>query len=970
MKKTFNSLVSFIMTVSLIFNLWLPYAGNDLKVYAVSETNRLEINQSYSGFKLLDKKYIEELQATTYEFLHEQTKAKLLYLENNDDNKIFAIAFKTLPQDNTGVFHIIEHTIARGHARAFTTSDFTQYYVENINKDDFKKGVDELLDKIYNPEVLQNKNIFLREGWRYELGSAEEELKLNGIVYNEMSGKNSPFRILSKVINESLFPESRHRFNFGGEPKDIPKLTFEQFLASYKKNYVPSNSFMFLSGKLNIEKKLELINKKYLSKMGIGNSANNIEGQQPFFAMKYVEEYYPANSRSSKDSTFLALNYAADETREPELATALAILDSLLMEDASPFKKALLNCNIGTPYSMLNGSSWSLLMQTDENCSKEKFQKTVQEALINIVKNGFDQELLESVINSYELAMRENAICTKKGVRNMDIATIAWSNDENFEEALSENIQISNLRKKAKSKYFEQLIQKYFLENNHSSLVVLKPKVGLQEELAKASQKELAELKASLSKEKLNSLVQENREFLKWQEKTIQERKAVKNDLASLKKEAADIPTIVKEINGVKVLNHPIFTNGIGYIHFYYDTKKVTQDNLMYLLLLTKLLGRVDTDSILKYTGGIDFSINAYEDSKKYGQYYPKLHVSMGILNQNLDAGFKILDEIINKSKFVNKSELQKLIKQIKSNTQFELESDPLSFAASQALSCLSPKEQYDSLNYIPFYNFISDLDANYELKADEVIKKLETVSKIAFDKENLIVSYTGGKEDYLQFEKLLTHFLTKLKVNDLPIQNYKFEYTAKNQGYTLPVDVQYIAKAGDFKQLGYNSSGKLTVLNRVLEEYLFSEIRLKGGAYGEGAWINDSTIVFYSVDDPNLKETINVFNNAGLFLKNFNPSQEEMNNYIYKSIEYIDFELEPKVKGLVWDDIYIIGKTQQDILRHRDEIFSTSAADIRNYADLIDTIMKQNNLCVIGNGSKLKAEENMFEDISDTLNR
>ena len=475
----------------------------------------------------------------------------------------------------------------------------------------------------------------------------------------------------------------------------------------------------------------------------------------------------------------------------------------------------------------------------------------------------------------------------------------------------------------------------------------------------------------------MNALISKNSEFKKWQEASLKPKKEEQSkiSLEDRNKKVEKIPINIKEVNGMKVLNHPIYTNGIQYVDLYYDTTKVSQDKLMYLMLLTRILGNVDTENysynqlnnaIYTYTDGVTIETIALEDSKNKDKFYPKVSISFNTLKGKLDNAFALLDEITNKSNFEDKDNLKNLIAQIKTGIQFEIESDPFYFLSSQVSSYDSQCGKYKNLNYIPFYQFICDLDKHFDKNSDEIIKNLEEVRNMVFNKNNLIVSFTGDKTDYNEFEKSFRGFEKNIKVNKLPIQKYEFDDSTKNEGFIIPSKVQYVAKSANFKELGYENSGKLAVLEKVLSGYLSKEIRVKGGAYGGAAMITDSSVMFYSYRDPNLRKTIEIFNGAGNYLRNFTADEEKMAKYIDRALFIVDYPSEPMYKGTNSDIMYITGKTQEDIQRYRDEILSTTVKDIRCYADMIDEILKQNNICVIGEETKIKSEKDLFNTIEN----
>lgn len=984
LKRKFILLLTFIFTFQCFcFNTVFAEVSPNKVV-----SSNFIVGNVYSGFKLLSKTYIKDIDSTVFEFEHEKTGGKVCYVKNDDNHKVFSINFKTLAKDNTGVNHILEHVVADqgdtivAEGNADTSDLCTSYYKATSKEKDFEASIKNELNAAFFSNI--NENLMKQEGWRYEISSPSDELKVNGIVYNEEKGRKSPYNILDKNIASSLFP-NLVQFDSGGDPYDIPKLTYKELLETYKKYYTPSNSLIYLYGNLDIDKILQSINDNCFSKFNKTASVNTVaKDEKVSDKMTYAEDYYSLPKGSSvTNKTYLSLNYVLGSDVDQQTKNAFMILQDII---SSPLKKAFSNNDMGSTiwegvdeYS--SQAPFSIIAQGANEAQKQKFQTVVNTTLQTIVKNGLDKDLVNSVLNQYEMNCRDTASSAQRGKQYMRNIAQSWSENGNIEQSLLSPSKIENIKAKCKkdNRYFENLIQKYILNNTHSSFVVIKPKPGLDDENQNKLKDSLAKYKASLSSKEINELVNQNKAFKSWQDNYLKQNS--KNDfidLSTVNKKAEEIPSEVNDYNGVKILKHPMYTGGLQYTNLYFDTSNISQDKLMYLVLLTNTLGKVGTqnytydklsNAVDTYTGGITFSFYNPEClmcDKDSDKYYPKLKISMSTLNNNLQNSFSVLQEITTTSNFSDKDRLKSLIKKIKLDMQNDINNDSYGFIADEARSYSSDSGKYYNMNCLPFYNFICELDKNFDKQSDEVINNLNYVKDLTFNKNNLIVSYTGYNSDYDNFTKCLNNFLDKIKESSVNEQKYAFNYSEKNEAFITPAQVQSIVKSGNYKKLGYKPSGKMMVLKTILQSYLKSQLRIKGGAYSVGVEKNNSDFSFYSTSDPNLKDTIDVFNTLPSYLKNFNADKNEMDKYISRSLDYIDTLMDPKGKAWKADNMYIIGITQEDVQKYRDEILSTTAEDIQNYAPMIDAVMKQNNLCVAGNEKVINSNKALFQSIKN----
>ena len=1011
--KKLTKVTSIFLIIGLLFNNFssAPQVtqakqinlSNSVKATAINDG--LKVGKNISGFKLESKKWIEDICSTAMIFKHIKSGAKLIYLQNEDENKVFSISFRTPVNDNTGVNHIIEHSVLCGSKEypvkdpfiimtkqslntfinAFTGPDFTMYPVASKNEKDFENLMSVYLDAVFYPNISKDSRILKQEGWHYEVNSETGELNYNGIVYNEMKGKySSPEVILSNTINKSLFNDNSYSYEPGGNPENIPDLTYDKFMETYKKYYVPSNCSIYLYGNLDIKNTLKFMNDKYLSNLRKTKVDSEIKFQEPYESRVEKTALYPvAKDASTGNMTYLSSNYVIEKGSDIENILGFQILQAILLNtEASPLRKAILESGIVTNvYASFNTSIkqpiFSIIASNANEAEKYKFEKVINDALKEIVKKGFDEELVNSVLTAVEFSLRAQNSDAKKGMNYMAAAMTSWNYDISPISYLEITPVLNNIKAKIPDGYFEKLIQRYLLDNKHSSLVVLKPSTGLNEKKEAMLKKKLEAYKASLSESELAKIKKDTEELKNWQgtqdlkEDISKIPTLMRSDLNS---KAEEIPTIEKLEQGIRVLNHPIFTDGITYCNFYFDSSTVPQDKILYLKLLAKVLGNVSTDQysliqlsnkIMKETGGISFNSTSFKNSNDSNKYAPKMNISVNVLNSKLPKALELLDEMMNHSKFDNKNRMKDLIKMLRVNYESMFVNQGNSLAIERTLSYLSNSGKYSDLDYLPYYNFICDLDDNFDVKFEEIAKNLNEVKDIVFNKEGLVVSYTGDEKYYADFISGLNNFGAKIKDEKLPRQEYIFDFSNKNEAFVIPSQVQYVVKAGSFKNTGYKYSGKMKVVENILNsDYLWQELRVKGGAYGGAMSFTKNEVLFYSYRDPNLKEALNTFDRTVKYLKNFEADEKEMTNYIIGTIGSMDYLTGPYYKGIIGDNMYFSDTTQEDVQKLRDEVLSTTAEDIRNFADVIEAVIKQNLYCIVGGETKVKANKDLFERI------
>ena len=1011
--KKFTKITSILLIVGLLFNSTISVAeGAQAKHIELSNSaptvsikDSFRIGKNISGFKLESKKWIEDIHSNVMIFQHVKSGAKLIYLQNEDENKVFSISFRTPVHDNTGVNHIIEHSVLCGSREypvkdpflimtkqslntfmnALTGPDFTMYPVASKNEKDFNNLMSVYLDAVFYPNISKDPRILKQEGWHYEVNSETSELNYNGIVYNEMKGNySSPQVILSNTINQSLFNDNSYSYESGGNPDNIPDLTYDKFIETYKKYYVPSNSSIYLYGKLNIKNTLKFMNDNYLSKLPKGSVDSSIKLQKPYEREVEKTGLYPvAKDAGTVNMTYLSSNYVIDKVTNVENVLGFQILQAILLNtEASPLRKALLNSGIGANvYASFNTSTqqpiFSIIATNANEAEKYKFKNTLDDALKQLVIKGFDEELLNSVVTAIEFSLRTQNSDANRGMNYMSAAMNCWNYDVDPTEYLEITPALNKIKSKISDRYFEKLIQKCLLDNKHNSLVVLKPSNGLNEKKEEMLKKKLAAYKASLSEIELAKIKKDTEELKKWQETEDSKESLSKIPTLSrkdLNSSAEEIPTIEKLTRGIKMLSHPIFTDGITYTNLYFDSSKVPQDKILYLKLLANILGSVNTEKydltqlsnkMMKDTGGISFNSIAFKNNADSNKYAPKMSISINALNNTLPKALELLDEIINHSKFDNKNRMKGLIKMLRVNYESIFVNQGNRIAIERTLSYLSDSGKYSDLDYLPYYNFICDLDDNFDVKFNEMVKNLDDVKDIVFNKEGLVVSYTGDEEYYANFSDSFNEFAEKIKDKKFPSREYKFDFSNKNDAIVIPSQVQYVVKAGSFKKAGYKYSGKMKVVENILNsDYLWKELRVKGGAYGGAMSFTKHEVLFYSYRDPNLKETLNTFEETVKFLRNFKADEKEMTNYIIGTIGSMDYLTGPYYKGVLGDNMYFSGTTQNDVQKLRDEILTTTAEDIRNYADLLEVVIKQNLHCVVGSETKVNENKDLFDRI------
>ena len=964
-------------------------------------------------YEILDEHRVEDVQSDGFILRHKKSGARIAILSNNDDNKVFYIGFRTPPEDETGVPHIIEHTtlcgskkfpvkdpfieLAKGSLNTFlnamTYPDKTVYPVASCNDQDFKNLMDVYLDAVFNPNITKYEEIFKQEGWHYELTGKDDELKINGVVYNEMKGAySSPDEVLSSQIYRSLFPDNTYSKDSGGNPEYIPKLTYEAYLDFYHKYYHPSNSYIYLYGDMDVVERLEWLDKEYLSLYDYKKVNSEINKQPAFDEIKNVEAQYSITMDDSQENkTYLSYNRVVGDSLDEMLYQAFDVLDyALVSSPGAPVKQALIDAGIGDDvYGSYDAGIlqpvFSFVAKNANASQADEFESIIENTLKEVVKTGINKEALLAGINSSEFKFREADFGQfPKGLLFGLNCLDSWLFDDMKPFIHLECLgTFAKLRKAVDTDYFEKLIQEYLLDNTHGSSVTVKPKRGLGNEREEALAKELSDYKASLSDEEIKKLIEDTEHLKKYQEEPSSDedlRKLPMLTRADMKKNAMAFSNIEDELLDVKVVRHDIESNGIDYISFLFDAGDFAQSELGYLGFFTNALGLVSTEKYSYtdlanatniYTGGISTGTASHPDIKDRNNFVFKFEVKLKVLEKNLDKALELMEQMLLSSDFTDTKRLGELVAQIKARLQANLSSSGHLVAAMRSMSSFSRYALYqDELKGIAFYRSICHIEKELSESPKSVSDKLAAIARKLFARNRMLISFTGNNEAYGNAKPSLEKVIAGFNKMSAIGNQAEVHFNTAKEAFIDASQIQYVAKTGDFICEGYEYTGALRLLRIILSyDYLWINVRVKGGAYGcMNTFLRSGESYFVSYRDPNLSDTLDVYDRIPEYIKSFSPDERDMTKYIIGTFSALDTPMNPEAKGSRSLSAYLEGITYEQIQKERNEILNAQPEDIRRLADLVEAVLKKDSICVIGNENMIKESAGLFENVEKLI--
>jgi hypothetical protein len=967
-----------------------------------------------SAYELLEEREVSDVKSRGYVLRHKKSGARVAVLSNEDDNKVFYIGFRTTPEDETGVPHIIEHTVLCGSDKfpvkdpfvelvkgslntflnAMTYPDKTMYPVASYNDQDFKNLMDVYMDAVFHPNITRYEEIFKQEGWHYEMESLEDPITINGVVYNEMKGAySSPEEVLQNQIYKALFPDNTYSRDSGGNPVHIPELTYEAYLAFYHKYYHPSNSYIYLYGDMDVAERLDWMDREYLCHYDCQEVDSVIRMQQPFDQVKEVTDTYSiASDDPEENQTYLAYSRVVGDALDEKLYQAFGVLDyALVSAPGAPVHQALIDAGIGEDVygSFDTGTLQSVFSIVAKNANpqdKEKFDSIIDETLRKVVKEGINKESLLAGINSAEFKFREADFGQYPkgllyGLECMD----SWLFDDEKPFLHLECLDtFAGLKKHLSDGYFEGLVQKYLLDNCHGSLIVIKPERGKNNREEEQLKKRLAEYKESLSLSEKEALVAQTKHLKQYQEEPSPEEDLSKIPMltrADMKKEALPFSNIEEKIEGIPVVRHEVDTNGIDYITLLFEAEDVEAKDLGYLGLLGSILSYVDTKSyrygdlanaINIYTGGISTAANLYPNAQEKEHLIVKYEVRVKALEENLAQAMNLVDEILRTSVLDDYKRLSEIVAQTKARLQVGLSSSGHTVSATRAIAQFSRYGFYqDELRGVAFYRSVCKIEELLKTDPESVSADLRKLTGKLFAANRLLVSFTGNEKLYRNAEPVLRETLCRLPKESAILPAATIVLHKQNEGFIDASQIQYVARTGDYTKKGFAYTGAFRILKMILSyDYLWINLRVKGGAYGcMSSFMRTGESYFVSYRDPNLEKTNEVYEHIPDYLENFRVDERDMTKYIIGTFGAMDTPLNPEAKGSRSLAAYLGGITYETVQKERDEVLNATVQDIRNLAGPVEAILSCDALCVIGNENMIKDAAGMFDTIEKLYN-
>jgi len=958
------------------------------------------MNKNYS---LIDQRDLPHLSSTGYLYRH-ISGAQVLHLKSYDDNKVFCASFKTPPEDETGIAHIMEHCVLNGSQKyplkdpfnelsagslytflnAMTYPDRTIYPIASVNDKDFLNLMDVYLDAVFFPKIYDRKETLLQEGWHYQLESADDELKYNGIVYNEMKGAYSdPQDTIQNALRRALYPDSLYKLDAGGNPEHIPHLSYEQFLDFHRKYYHPENAMIFFYGNMDIEDCFNRLDTGYLSRFSSSGQNVDITAQAPLAAPVFTEDVYSVANEADLGENYAAIGINFPHDMPERDVTGLKLLNYILMTTpASPLYKAMVEAEIGEDISGYVSSEclhpYMQITLKNATVSINELKVFVDKALSNIARDGLSKKFVAACLNFLEFQAKEEDYGSQpKGLVYCTRALTTWTYNQSPFDGMMGILHLAEIRKLCeKGGYLEGLIAQYLLENPSRAYVTLTPVLDLDGQKEATVAQKLADIKANMSDDEIAQVIAQYRNLRVYQEtEDSEEIRALipRLPVADIKREIEITPLNVGNIGNAEIYHAPLPTNDIIYASMLFDIANLPKNYLPQVKILQYVLSKIGTknfstsgitEEIKENLGGLSFSTDII--SKSLTEFYPRATVFAKFLSANTAKMFEIVTEIAQNTTFDDKSQIKNYILEIKASMEQMFLTNGAIFAVERAAGYFSAAAAYnDVVGGLSFYDYVKDLADNFDARFEGLQTDLCELCRMIYSKSAVKYGIVADQELYNVYNSHLNNFHVGL--HDTPQgQSANISLLSpKNDGFITASKVQYCALAANICADGHEYTGALKVLSNVIDDYLYDEIRVKGGAYGMGSnFGRNGGMYFYSYRDPHVANTYAVYKGAADHIRNLELSDADIEKFILGTIRSFDRPATNAHKGFVATVNRMLGITDEARQKERDEILGTNMETIRGLANVLTDALSQDYICAVGSEVAIMQNKELFGNI------
>ena len=948
----------------------------------------MKVNDIIHGFSVTRTAPAPDCGSELIEMQHIKTGARLVWLKNSGENKLFSVAFKTPPTDDTGIFHILEHSVLGGSEKypvkepflelmkgtmntflnAMTYPDKTVFPVSSRNDTDFMNLTRVYLDAVFAPAIYYNPNIFYQEGWHIEMRSSSDTPVYKGVVFNEMKGAmSSVYSRMESDMMQALYPDSCYRFESGGLPESIPDLSYEQFIQGHKTYYHPSNAYIYLDGPVDIDSVLELIDGEYLCRFDKREVENDIPVQAPIAPTVKKSYYEISPDEEESNHTYYLIGKVLGSWQDRERITAASVLgEALTGSNDAPLKRALLDTGLCLDVSLevsdgiMQPFGCIAINNTDEeNCGSLK--ETLRSAVSELCEKGIGSELLTAAINRLEFRYRAGG--EPRGLTRNINALSAWLYGGDPLLYLEMGEVFDSLRAKTESGYFEELIRQWLLEEEGTAELYLLPSRTYGDEQKADEAKRLAAIVDGLACEEKDVIVEQNRKLDEWQQSVdTAEQLATMPHLAisEVGEEPLSFDTEVTDINGITVLRHPSSDEGIAAVSLYFSLADCTEEELSAAAAMSELLGELPTaDSsaaelqrrITGLLGSITYNVDVFSKQGVTDKCSPYFSVTARFLDKNTDEALALIAEIITKTSFDDKDTVKELLLQTDENYKQSIIANGHTYSMTRVRACLSAESA------------VTELVSGYEgykriheaVKAPEkLIAAVKTLSSRIVCRARLTASVTGD----ITPEALITA-LPEGAAPAVKEMSFRLDLPAK-QGVVIPAGVSYSAMA--FPDNSADTAVRKVLFRALSLEYLWNEVRVKGGAYGTGAFMTASgEQSFFSYRDPSPAATLDICAKAADFTEQYCAGEPDITQYIISSVAKDEPLMSDGNKSRKADGLWFRGITDEERAAEKKRMLGVTAQQLREAAEKLRTT---GNICVMGTESAMEG----LDLVKDTL--